>query len=121
MCRRAILAFLFTAAIPVASAAQAAEDRNQPKCTFHVFTDVNDRWELTAGSKKRKWLVMNVGDEPVLVAGSETTTIPYPDHQEVVGSQRSTIAAMQFGQPVVSLPPAGKKTTVVVCRFFERK
>ena len=31
------------------------------------------------------------------------------------------IGAMKFGQPIVSLPAAGKKTTVVVCRFFERK
>ena len=64
---------------------------------------------------------MNVGDEPVLVAGSETTTIPYPDHQEVLGSQKSTIAVMKFGQPTVSLPAGGKNSTVVVCRFFERK
>jgi hypothetical protein len=121
MRRGAILAGLLTAVLLAGGPAAGAEDRNQPKCTFHVFTDVNDHWELTAGSGKRKWLVMNVGEEPVLVAGSDTTTIPYPDHQEVVGSQRSTIAAMKFGQPVVSLPPAGKKTTVVVCRFFERK
>jgi hypothetical protein len=120
MRRGAILAGLFTAAL-LAGGSAGAEDKNQPKCTFHVFTDVNDHWQLTAGSSMRKWLVMNVGNEPVLVAGSENTTIPYAEHQEVVGSQRSTIAAMKFGQPVVSLPPAGKNATVVVCRFFERK
>ena len=121
MHRGAILAGIFTAGVLVGGPAQSAEDRNQPKCTFHIFTDVNDHWALTEGSKKRKWLVMNVGAVPVLVTSSENTTIPYPDHQEVVGSNRSTIAAMKYGQPEIRLAAAGDKTTVVVCRFFERR
>ncbi len=121
MHRGAILAGLFAAAVMTGGAAQGAEDRNQPKCTSHIFTDVNDHWALTEGTKKRKWLVMNVGDVPVIVAGSENTTIPYADHEEVLGGNRSTIAEMKFGQPIVRLASAGPKTTVVVCRFFERR
>ncbi len=122
MHRGAIFAGLLVAAMLSGNPAQSAEDRNQPKCTFHIFADVNDHWALTtAGSSKRKWLVMNVGDVPVIVTGSENTTIPYAEHEEVVGANRSTIAAMKYGAPEVRLAADGAKTTVVVCRFFERR
>jgi hypothetical protein len=120
MRKGAVFAGLVTAIMLIGSSAHSAEDRNQPKCTFHIFTDVNDHWALTEGSKKRKWLVMNVGEEPALVTSSENTTLPYPEHTEVVGSNRSTIVAMKYGQPTISLAPTGKKSMIVVCRFFER-
>src|SRR6185503_721747 len=99
MHKGAILALLLTTAVSIGGPAQSAEDRNQPKCTFHIFTDPHDHWALTEGSKKRKWLVMNVGDEPVLASSSDNTTLPYAEHTEVLGSGKSTIVAMKYGQP----------------------
>jgi hypothetical protein len=107
MRKGAILAGLITAAVVVGNSAQSAEDRNRPKCDFHVFTDMNDHWALTEGTAKRKWLVMNVGDAAVLISGSEITTPGHREHEELIATGQSTIATMKYGQPQISLAPAG--------------
>ena len=110
MKKGAIFAGLVAAAILVGSSAQGAEDRNRPKCDFHVFTDMNDHWALTEGTPKRKWLVMNVGDASVLVSGSEVTTPGHPEHEEMIATGQSTIATMKYGQPQITLAPVADNT-----------
>lgn len=107
MRKGAILAGLVTGVVLVQSPAQSAEDRNRPTCDFHVFTDMNDRWALSEGAPRRKWLVMNVGDGPVIVKGSEITTPQHPEHEELIATGESTIATMKYGQPVIHLASAG--------------
>jgi hypothetical protein len=111
MHKGAIFAGLVAAAMLVGSSAQGAEDRNRPKCDFHVFTDTNDHWALTEGTPKRKWLVMNVGDAAVLVSGSEITTPGHPEHEEMIATGQSTIATMKYGQPQITLAPANEAAT----------
>jgi hypothetical protein len=111
MHKGAILAGLVTAAILVGTSAQSAEDRNRPKCDFHVFADMNDHWALTEGTPKRKWLVMNVGDSSVIVSGSEITTPGHPEHEELIATGESTLATMKYGQPQIQLAPAGDNAT----------
>jgi hypothetical protein len=111
MHKGAILAGLVTAAILVGTSAQSAEDRNRPKCDFHVFADMNDHWALTEGTPKRKWLVMNVGDASVIVSGSEITTPGHPEHEELIATGESTLATMKYGQPQIQLAPAGDNAT----------
>jgi hypothetical protein len=171
MHKGAIIAGLVVATI-LHGSAQSAADRNRPKCDFHVFADMNDHWALSEGTPKRKWLVINVGDAPVIVKGSEITTPQHPEHEELIATGESTIATMKYGQPEIHMvpaveppvatgnmtsgdnaadantrtagadapraagatttvdanvmaggekPPPTLKTTVVICRFFERR
>ena len=53
---------------------------------------------------------MNVGDASVLVSGSEITTPGHPEHEELIATGESTIATMKYGQPQITLAPAGDNT-----------
>jgi hypothetical protein len=119
MCRAAIIAVLVLAAASSGNAAQTEpRDALRPKCTFHILSDIMDMWSLASGPSNRKWLVMNVGEKPVVLMGSENTSRRHRRHEELIGAGASAIATMQYGQPTIRLVAAGDRTTVVVCRYF---